>query len=107
MVENALSQIGNFPEEPALKLKHIILSHHGRYEHTSPRKPAFPEALLVLYLNELDARMDMMKTAIGRELDDGDWTSVKNYFRIPLYKPKKDEDHDNTSEDRPHTDKKP
>ena len=89
MVDKAIGQIAEFPDELALKIKHILLSHQGQYENQSPKKPVFPEALLVHYLDELDARMDMMKTAIGQELDDGDWTSVKNYFRVPLYKSQK------------------
>lgn len=90
MVDKNIDKIKDFPEDLAMKMKHIILSHQGSYEYQSPKKPAFPEALLIHYLDELDARMDMMKTAINQELDDGDWTSMKNYFRIPLYKPNKD-----------------
>ena len=91
MVDKAIATIKGFPEDLSLKIKHILLSHQGQYENQSPKKPAFPEALLIHYLDELDARMDMMKTAINLELDDGDWTSLKNYFRIPLYKSQKDE----------------
>ncbi|MFO7841913.1 MAG: HD domain-containing protein [Fidelibacterota bacterium] len=96
MLEKAISGITDFPEELANKLKHIILSHQGQYEYQSPKKPAFPEALLVHYLDELDARMDMMKNAISQELDEGDWTSLKNYFHIPLYKAKKENDDNST-----------
>lgn len=92
MVDKSIEKIEDFPENLAMKIKHIILSHQGSYEYQSPKKPAFPEALLIHYLDELDARMDMMKTAINQELDDGDWTSMKNYFRIPLYKSNKDVD---------------
>ncbi|MCF7833339.1 MAG: HD domain-containing protein [Candidatus Marinimicrobia bacterium] len=90
MVDKAITAIPEFPSDLALKLKHILLSHQGEYENQSPKKPVFPEALLIHYLDELDARMDMMKTAINQELDDGDWTSVKNYFRVPLFKSQKD-----------------
>lgn len=92
MVDKSIDQIEDFPENLAMKVKHILLSHQGSYENQSPKKPAFPEALLIHYLDELDARMDMMKTAINQELDDGDWTSMKNYFRVPLYKSNKDID---------------
>lgn len=92
MVDKAIEKLPEFPLELGLKIKHILLSHQGQYENQSPKKPVFPEALLIHYLDELDARMDMMKTAVSQELDDGDWTSVKNYFRVPLYKPKKESD---------------
>lgn len=86
MVEKAIAAIPDFPGELRLKIQHILLSHHGQYEYQALKKPAFPEALLVHYLDELDVRMDMMKNAINQELDDGDWTSLNNYFRVPLYK---------------------
>ena len=106
MVEKAIADIPDFPEELALKLKHIILSHPGRYEHRSSKSPVFPEALLIHYLNALDAGIDMMKSAVGQELDDGDWTSPKNYFHTPLYKSKKEATHVGTAKDGKNTAKK-
>ena len=99
-VDKAIEQIPDFPNELALKVKHILISHQGEYQNQSPKKPVFPEALLIHYLDELDARMDMMKTAIGQELDDGDWTSMKNYFRVPLYKPQKEHDGNENGSDK-------
>jgi 3'-5' exoribonuclease len=75
----------------ALKLKHIILAHQGEYEYQAPKKPAFDEALLVHYIDELDARMNMMKQIREEDLSEGIWTSNRNYFRIPILK---EEDHD-------------
>lgn len=92
LVDRTIADIKGFPDDLALKIKHILLSHQGMYENQSPKKPAFPEALLIHYLDELDARMDMMKMAINQELDDGEWTSMKNYFRIPLYKTQRNTD---------------
>ena len=106
MVDKAIATIPEFPADLALKLKHILLSHQGKYENQSPKKPVFPEALLIHYLDELDARMDMMKTAISQELDDGEWTSVKNYFRVPLYKSNKDIDEHSETNDKTDTQKK-
>ncbi len=106
MVDKAISGLQDFPDELALKLKHILLSHQGAYENQSPKKPVFPEALLIHYLDELDARMDMMKTAINQELDDGEWTSVKNYFRVPLYKSNKELNEHTTTNDKTDSEKK-
>ncbi|MCK4530306.1 MAG: HD domain-containing protein, partial [Candidatus Marinimicrobia bacterium] len=106
MVDKAISGLHDFPDELALKLKHILLSHQGAYENQSPKKPVFPEALLIHYLDELDARMDMMKTAINQELDDGEWTSVKNYFRVPLYKSNKELNENTTTNDKTDSEKK-
>ena len=34
-----------FPSELLLRLKHLILSHHGTYEFGSPKLPMTPEAI--------------------------------------------------------------
>jgi len=46
-----------FPAELHLRLKHIIVSHHGSYEYGSPKLPMTPEALAVHYLDNLDAKL--------------------------------------------------
>jgi 3'-5' exoribonuclease len=46
-----------FPAELHLRLKHIIVSHHGTYEFGSPKLPMTPEALAVHYLDNLDAKL--------------------------------------------------
>ena len=61
---------------------------------------------MIHYLDELDARMDMMKNAISQELDDGEWTSVKNYFRVPLYKSNKETNELPTTDNKTDTEKK-
>ncbi len=107
LVDKAIASIPDFPEELALKMKHILLSHQGTYEFQSPKKPAFPEALLIHYLDEMDARMDMMKTAISQELDEGEWTSMNNYFHVPLYKPAKESHGTHPKDDQTDPRKKP
>ena len=46
-----------FPTELLLRLKHIILSHHGSYEFGSPRLPMTPEAIAVNCLDNFDAKV--------------------------------------------------
>ncbi len=86
MVHNEIKKIKKFPKELALKVEHIILSHQGKYEYQSPKKPAIPEAIIVHYIDELDSRMNMYNQAVANDIGDNNWTSLSNYFRIPLYK---------------------
>ncbi len=53
-----------FPEEKTLMLEHMILSHHYEPEFGSPKKPMFPEAEVLHYLDILDARMFDMEDAL-------------------------------------------
>ncbi len=64
-----------FPRELALRLKHMILSHHGTHEFGSPRVPMTPEAIALHYLDNLDAKIH----SFVREIKDdrqgtGAWT---------------------------------
>jgi len=87
MVNRVMDGIEDFPEDLRMKLGHIILSHQGKYEYQSPKKPAIAEALLVHYFDELDARMNMFSAEIGpRPGSRGDWTSQRNLFGVPLYR---------------------
>lgn len=64
-----------FPEDLQNILTHIVLSHHGAYEFGSPRLPACPEAFVVHYLDNIDAKVQMCLTAMGEAKNaDSDWT---------------------------------
>jgi 3'-5' exoribonuclease len=52
------------PREKAIMLEHMILSHHYEPEFGSPKKPLFPEAEVLHYLDILDARMFDMHAAL-------------------------------------------
>ncbi|MFC1581808.1 3'-5' exoribonuclease YhaM family protein [Candidatus Neomarinimicrobiota bacterium] len=86
MVRDTAKEIKKFPGELLLKLEHIILSHQGQYEWESPKKPKFQEALLVHLIDNLDAKMELMKSIIDDDIEEGGWTNRRNYFRIPIYK---------------------
>ena len=53
-----------FTREKAIMLEHMILSHHYEPEFGSPKKPLFPEAEVLHYLDILDARMFDMQDAL-------------------------------------------
>ncbi len=59
-----------FPKNLLNVLQHIILSHHGVYEYGSPKLPAVPEAFVIHYLDNLDAKMWMTAHAIESDPDE-------------------------------------
>jgi len=67
-------------------LGHIILSHHGAYEFGSPKLPATPEAFMVYYIDDLDAKVNQVTSAIDNELSDSNWTAWKNALQTRLYR---------------------
>lgn len=54
----------NIPREKAIMLEHMILSHHYEPDFGSPKKPLFPEAEILHYLDMMDARMFDMQDAL-------------------------------------------
>lgn len=77
-----------FPEPIKLALQHIVISHHSRPEFGSPKHPAFPEALAVHYLDNLDAKLEMSINAIDQDIDDTSrWTAFHHALETKLYKP--------------------
>ncbi len=67
-------------------LGHIILSHHGQYEFGSPKLPATPEAFMVYYIDDMDAKVNQVTSAIEKEPGDSDWTPWKNALQTKLYR---------------------
>ena len=67
-------------------LGHIILSHHGEYEFGSPKLPAMPEAFMVYYIDDMDAKLNMVESAIDEEQSDANWTGWQNALQTRLYR---------------------
>ena len=67
-------------------ISHIILSHHGAYEFGSPKLPATAEAFMVYYIDDLDAKIDQVTSAIDAETSDSNWTAWQNALQTRLYR---------------------
>ncbi len=67
-------------------ISHIILSHHGAYEFGSPKLPATAEAFMVYYLDDLDAKINQVTSAIDEETSESNWTTWQNTLQTRLYR---------------------
>jgi 3'-5' exoribonuclease len=64
-----------FPLELALRLKHMIVSHHGQYDFGSPKLPMTLEAIALAQLDDLDAKMHSIGQLIREDANtDSPWT---------------------------------
>ncbi len=76
-----------FPQDLQDVLTHIVLSHHGAYEFGSPRLPACPEAIVVHYLDNIDAKLNMAMSAIEDSKNaDSNWTEWVKPLETRIYK---------------------
>ncbi len=81
------AQALEFPDPTVLlQLEHIILSHHGSLEFGSPIPPKTREALLVNFLDDLDAKLKMMSQHLEGDTGTGDFTSYHRVLQRDLYK---------------------
>ena len=56
----------DIPREKAVMLEHMMISHHYEPEFGSPKKPLFPEAEMLHYLDMIDAKMFDMQEALEK-----------------------------------------
>jgi len=90
MVDAKIQGIPGFPVKLRELLLHMILSHHGLLEYGSPKVPVFPEAMLLHLLDNMDSKMEAMRSAVERDkLIDGNWTSYNSALERSVLKKKK------------------
>jgi 3'-5' exoribonuclease len=81
MVQERLAALPGFPAELGLLLKHMLLSHHGQYEFGSPKRPKTVEATILNYLDDLDSKINGIRTHIKKEGEAlGRWTSYHRLY---------------------------
>ncbi len=87
MVDERIATIPGFPPRLRTLVEHMILSHHGELEFGSPKVPMFPEALLLHYLDNLDSKMECMRTAAERDSHiEGCWTGYNHALERTVLK---------------------
>jgi 3'-5' exoribonuclease len=76
-----------FPDELLLRLKHMIVSHHGSYEFGSPKLPMTPEAIALTCLDNLDAKVHSFTRDIREDRNQtSTWTPFNQSLQRRLFK---------------------
>lgn len=86
MLEDLISCLDGFPAHLADVLKHIIVSHHGETEWGSPKKPMCIEALVVHYIDDLDAKVMGVKEHMNNSMENDRWTQFHRLYESRFYK---------------------
>lgn len=86
-ISEASKELGIDGEE-VMVLKHLILSHHGKAEWGSPKPPLIKEAEILHYIDNIDAKMNMLDRALAR-VEPGEFTErIYALDNRSFYKPK-------------------
>ena len=90
MVRKKIDEIPDFPEEIAVLLEHMMISHHGTREFGSPEPPKTIEAILLNYVDEIDARVKSVREFMETEDPSENWTTyhrlMERHFFMKPYK---------------------
>ena len=90
MIDKLADELG-VSEEKAIMLEHMILSHHYEPEFGSPKRPMFPEAELLHYLDIFDARIfdmeEALKPVAPGDFSDKVWTLENRRVYKPTFRP--------------------
>lgn len=86
MVSHAMAHLPGFPEELGLRVRHMLVSHHGRYEWGSPRRPQTLEAVALHQIEDLDAQVNRFRTLLAARREPGEaWTTYDRLLGRQLY----------------------
>lgn len=87
-VEEKIRQLPDFPKDLATVLKHLLLSHHGQYDWGSPKRPMTLEAVMLHFLDDMDAKINGIQQFMKNQVPHGARWSVyhrafEQYFYLP------------------------
>lgn len=82
MIERAAEKL-QIDERTKEVLQHMVVSHHDKAEWGSPQPPRIPEAILLHHIDNIDAKMYMVKEMIEGKRD-GEYTEYHKGLRQKL-----------------------
>jgi 3'-5' exoribonuclease len=71
LAERTMDVLPDFPPKLKTLVLHVILSHHGKLEFGSPKLPMIPEALMLNFIDDLDAKMQAVASEFEKSAREG------------------------------------
>lgn len=86
MISERIKQIPDFPSELAMRVRHMVISHHGTGEWGSPRPPMTLEAAALHFLEFADAQLRKFATLLKeRREPESAWTAYDRMLGRRLF----------------------
>ena len=85
LVASECAKIEQFPSEKTMLLKHMILSHHGELEYGSPKRPKTLEAVILHFVENMDAKVAAFSDAVEALPEGTRWTDYQRMFERYLF----------------------
>jgi 3'-5' exoribonuclease len=85
LVTEIVRGLDNFPEEKALRLRHMLLSHHGQLEWGSPKQPKTLEACILHHCDNLDGQVSKFAEILETNSPGERWTNYDSRLGRSLF----------------------
>ncbi len=86
MIQEKAATLKGFPAPTLMLLEHLILSHHGEYEYGSPKRPKTQEAILLNFIDDLDAKLTAVNSHMRASKDSEiEWSDFHRLFGRAFY----------------------
>jgi len=92
LIHEAAATVEWADERLPLLLEHVLISHHGELEYGAPVLPKAPEAIVVFHFDNLSARLNMIRSIVDTDNEEGDFTAWDSDFRRRFFKGHLEED---------------
>ncbi|NPA92933.1 MAG: HD domain-containing protein [Chloroflexi bacterium] len=100
MVAQAIAALPDFPAALALRVRHMLLAHHSRYEWGSPRRPQTLEAIALAKIDDLSAQINRFWLLLQQREVGETWTPYDRLLERRLYAGETDLNVDEESQQR-------
>jgi len=83
-VRNMCDRVDGFPPKLRMLLSHLVLSHQGFKEFSTPVEPMIPEGFVLYYADEMDSKLNALSRIVAdsRESDDNWSDYIRNLSRF-------------------------
>ncbi|MFB3885669.1 MAG: 3'-5' exoribonuclease YhaM family protein [Thermodesulfobacteriota bacterium] len=87
-VGDKIRQLPDFPKDLSMLVRHLLLSHHGQYNWGSPKRPMTLEAVMLHYLDDMDAKINGIQQFLRNQVPEGSrWSGYHRTFEQFFYVP--------------------
>lgn len=86
IVRDEARAVGGFPPELLTQVEHLVVSHHGSREFGSPIEPMTVEAFILAMADDLDAKINQIRQAVGEDTGESAFTAYHKRLGRVLWK---------------------
>ena len=101
-LEPFLKRAKNLDPSLKLHLKHLITSHHGEHDFGSPVRPKTPEAFVLHFADNMDAKLNIIDQAYDEMDKSGqEWSPYMRFLERNVFRPTPTPDKSKKQHDKP------